>query len=150
MRDTEYKRWLLKERPSLEMQLLRWIHEAMTFERGTREYLSGVQLEENGIRVVLRQYTNRYSDDCLTICAVDLPKDLQNRGWFKSFLVLCCQLNPWHDVIIEDVKNPHLLGFCRRCDFTVLDDSYPDTFIVNQQIMSSMPVTPLGAFHTSE
>ncbi|WIL44527.1 hypothetical protein QPJ96_22210 (plasmid) [Pantoea agglomerans] len=149
MRDTEYKRWLLKERPSLEMQLLRWIHEATTFERGTREYVSGVQLEENGIRVVLRQYTNRYSDDCLTICAVELPKDLQNRGWFKSFLVLCCQITPWQDVIIEDVKNPHLRGFCQRNGFAVLDDFYPDTFIVNQQKMLSMSVTPLSYFRAS-
>lgn len=150
MRDIEYKLWLLKERPSLEMQLLRWIDEAVALECSTREYISGVQLEEKGIRVVLRQYTNRHPVDCLTICAVDLPKGLQNRGWFKSFLGRCCQLNPWQDVIIEDVKNPHLRGFCQRNGFTVLHDFYPDTFIVNQQIMLRMPVTPLTAFHTSE
>lgn len=149
MRDIVYKRWLLKERPSLETQLQRWLDEAVTLERSTREYISGIQLEENGIRVVLRQYTNRYLHDCLAICAVDLPQSLKHRGWFKSFLVLCCQLNPWQDVIIEDVKNPHLHGFCQRNGFAVLDDFYPDTFIVNQQIMLRMPVTPLTAFHTS-
>lgn len=150
MRDIEYKRWLLEERPSLETQLQRWIEEAVTLERSTSEYISGIQLEENGIRAVLRQYTNRHPVDCLAICAVDLPQSLQHRGWFKSFLVLCCQLNPWQDVIIEDVKNPHLHGFCQRNGFAVLDDFYPDTFIVNQQIMLRMPVTPLTAFHTSE
>lgn len=150
MRDIEHKRWLLTERPSLETQLQRWLDEAVTLERSTREYISGIQLEDKGIRVVLRQYTNRHPVDCLTICAVDLPKGLQNRGWFKSFMVLCCQLNPWQDVIIEDVKNPHLHGFCQRNGFAVLDDFYPDTFIVNQQIMLRMPVTPLTAFHTSE
>lgn len=149
MRDVNYKRWLLKERPSLETQLRCWIDKAVTLEHGTREYVSGVQLEENGIRVLLRQYTNRYPGDCLTICAVDLPERLRNRGWFKSFLVHCCKLNPWQDVIIEDVKNSHLLGFCKRNDFTVLDDFYPDTFIVNQHIVSSMSVTPLSSFLAS-
>lgn len=149
MKDIEYKRWLLKERPSLETQLQRWLDEAVTLERSTREYISGIQLEENGIRVVLRQYTNRYPHDCLAICAVDLPQSLQHRGWFKSFLVLCCQLNPWQDVIIEDVKNSHLRRFCKRNGFTVLHDFYPDTFIVNQQIMLSMPVTPLTAFRAA-
>lgn len=149
MRDIEHKRWLLKERPSLETQLQRWLDEAVTLERSTREYISGIQLEENGIRVVLRQYTNRYLHDCLAICAVHLPKDLQNRGWFKSFLVLCCQLNPWQDVIIEDVKNPYLHGFCQRNGFAVLDDFYPDTFIVNQQKVLSMTVTPLSSFFAS-
>ncbi|MFE0587816.1 hypothetical protein [Pantoea vagans] len=149
MRDIRFIRWLMKESPSLETQLQRWINEAVTFDRGTCEYISGVQLEEGEIRVLLRQYTNRYPADCLTICAVDLPESLRNRGWFKSFLVRCCQLNPWHDVIIEEVKNPHLLGFCQRNDFTILDDFYPDTFIINHQKVLSMSVTPLPSFHAS-
>lgn len=146
MRDIEYKRWLLNERPTIETQLQRWIDEAVTLEKGTRDYISGVQLEEDGIRIVLRQHTNRYPGECLSIAAVDLPESLQNRGWFKSFLVLCCQRNPWQDVILEDVKNPYLLGFCQRCEFTVLDNFYPDTFIVNQLIILSTPVMPLSSF----
>jgi hypothetical protein len=149
MRDLEYKRWLLNEHPTIEDQLERWICEAVTLEQGAHEYITGVQLEEDGIRIVLRQHTNRYPGDCLSIHAVDLPQSLQNRGWFKSFLVLCCQLNPWQDVILEDVKNPPLLSFCRRNDFTVLDDFYPDTFIVNQQKILSITVTPLSAFRAA-
>lgn len=149
MRDLEYRRWLLNERPTVKALLRRWLDEAVNLEQGSVGYNSGVQLEENGIRVLLRQYTNRYPDDCLSIHAVDLPESLQNRGWFKSFLVLCCHLNPWNDIIIEDVKNPHLIGFCERYGFTVLDKFYPDTFIVDQQRMLCTPVNPLAAFRSA-
>lgn len=108
--------------------------------------VSGVWLEERGILVDLRAYTNCYLGDCLSIHALDLPESLQNLGWFKSFLVLCCQLKPWKDIIMEDVGNPHLLGFCQHHGFTVLNDFYPHTFIVDQKRMLGTPVKSLAEF----
>jgi hypothetical protein len=92
----------------------------------------------------LRQSTNRYQGDCLAIHVVQLPEEIQNKGWFKSFLKLCCEANPWGDVVIEDVKNPYLLGFCKKINFTKLDEFYSDTFIVNTDAIMSLSIPPLG------
>ena len=70
----------------------------------------------------------------------------KNKGWFKSFLKLCCKSNPWNDVVIEDVKNPYLLAFCQKHKFEVLDDFYPDTYIVNSEEIMALEIPPLKRY----
>lgn len=142
----EYLKWLRDESPSTTQQLMAWIYRAKNYNREMREHREGVQIEEMGIIVGLRQRTNLYDGDCLTIHVVQLPKEIQNKGWFKSFLKLCCESNPWRDVIIEDVKNPHLLEFCKKHNFEVLADFYPDTYIVNLGNILALDIPPLGLY----
>ena len=111
-----------------------------------KEHRNGVQIEENGIIVGLRQRTNLYNGDCLTVHVVQLPEKIQNKGWFKSFLKLCCESNPWIDVVIEDVKNPYLLAFCQKHKFKVLADFYPDTYIVNSEEIMALEILPLKQY----
>lgn len=101
---TEYLKWLIAESPSTTQQLMAWLQRAKRYNREMKEHRDGVQIEDNGIIVGLRQRTNLYDGDCLTIHVVELPEEIQNKGWFKSFLKLCCESNPWNDVVIEDVK----------------------------------------------
>ena len=137
-----YLKWLAAELPSAEEQLLAWLERAKHYSSEMREYREGVQIQEGGIVVVLRQSSNLYVGDCLTINNIQLPEEMQNKGWFKSFLKLCCISNPWNDVVIEDVKNPHLLVFCKKHDFTVIADFYPDTYIVNSERISALDIPP--------
>lgn len=141
-----YMKWLAAESPSTEQQLLAWLNRAKHYNCDMKEHRAGVQIEEHGIIVVLRQSSNLYDGDCLTIHNVQLPEEIQHRGWFKAFLKLCCESNPWSDVVIEDVKNPHLLAFCKQYDFTVLADFYPDTYIVNRGRILSLDIPPLKRY----
>ncbi|HBD3846981.1 TPA: hypothetical protein KJF45_005047, partial [Escherichia coli] len=115
----EYLKWLIAESPSTTQQLMAWLQRAKRYTPEMKEHRDGVQIEENGIIVGLQQRTNLYNGDCLTIHVVQLPEKIQNKGWFKSFLKLCCKSNPWNDVVIEDVKNPYLLAFCQKHKFEV-------------------------------
>ncbi|MGE4843483.1 hypothetical protein [Buttiauxella gaviniae] len=141
-----YLKWLAAESPSTEQQLLAWLDRAKQYSSGMKEHRYGVQIEENGIIVGLRQSSNLYPGDCLTIHVVQLPEEIQHKGWFKSFLKLCCESNPWSDVVIEDVKNPHLLTFCKKNDFRVLADFFPDTYIVNYENIMSLDIPPLKRY----
>ncbi|MCR3686704.1 MULTISPECIES: hypothetical protein [Enterobacteriaceae] len=116
----KYLKWIAEESPSTAQQLVAWLNRARHYTPDMKEHQAGVQIQEKGIVVGLRQSTNRYHGDCLTIHVVRLPEEIQNKGWFKSFLKLCCESNPWCDVVIEDVKNPYLLSFCKKLNFTVL------------------------------
>ncbi len=142
----EYLKWLIAESPSTTQQLMAWLHRAKRYNPDMKEHGDGVQIEENGIIVGLRQSTNLYNGDCLTIHAVQLPEHIQNKGWFKSFLKLCCESNPWNDVVIEDVKNPHLLAFCKKHNFKVLADFFPDTYIVNSEEIMALNIPPLKRY----
>lgn len=141
-----YLKWLVAETPSTEQQLLVWLDRAKHYSIDMKEYREGVQIEEKGIIVGLRQSSNLYDGDCLTIHVVRLPEEIQHKGWFKSFLKLCCASNPWSDVVIEDVKNPHLLAFCKKHDFRVLADFYPDTYIVNYENIMSLEIPTLKRY----
>ncbi|EKN6043335.1 hypothetical protein [Yersinia enterocolitica] len=141
-----YLKWLAAESPSTEQQLLAWLDRAKQYSSDMKEHRDGVQIEENGIIVGLRQSSNLYHGDCLTIHVVQLPEEIQHKGWFKSFLKLCCESNPWCDVVIEDVKNPHLLTFCKKHDFRVLADFFPDTYIVNYENILSLDIPPLKRY----
>lgn len=139
----EYLKWLRAESPSTTQQLMAWLLRAKVYNPEMKEHRDGVQIAENGIIVGLRQRTNLYNGDCLTIHVVQLPKEIQNKGWFKSFLKLCCESNPWSDVVIEDVKNPYLLEFCKKYNFKVLADFFPDTYIVNSEEVLALDIPPL-------
>ncbi|EIO3165333.1 hypothetical protein LQI22_005310 [Salmonella enterica] len=145
----KYLKWIAEESPSTAQQLVAWLNRARHYTPDMKEHQAGVQIQEKGIVVGLRQSTNRYHGDCLTIHVVRLPEEIQNKGWFKSFLKLCCESNPWCDVVIEDVKNPYLLSFCKKLNFTVLDEFYPNTYIVNTDAIMSLPIPPLGKVRTS-
>lgn len=93
MQRIEYLQWLIEESSTTSQQLLAWLNRARHYNPNMQEYHAGVQIEEKGIIVGLRQSTNLYKGDCLTICSVNLPKEIQNKGWFKSFLKLCCESN---------------------------------------------------------
>ena len=112
-----------------------------------KEHQAGVQIQEKGIVVGLRQSTNRYHGDCLTIHVVRLPEEIQNKGWFKSFLKLCCESNPVR-CCNRRRENPYLLSFCKKLNFTVLDEFYPNTYIVNTDAIMSLPIPPLGRYET--
>ncbi|EFD0233985.1 hypothetical protein QJC73_003528 [Salmonella enterica] len=142
----KYLKWIAEESPTTAQQLLAWLNRARNYTPDMKEHQAGVQIQEKGIVVGLRQSTNCYEGDCLTIHVVKLPEEIQNKGWFKSFLKLCCESNPWCDVVIEDVKNPHLFEFCKKLNFTVIDKFYPDTFIVNTDAIMSLPTPPLGSY----
>ena len=143
---TEYLKWLIAESPSTTQQLMAWLQSAKRYNREMKEHRDGVQIEDNGIIVGLRQRTNLYDGDCLTIHVVELPEEIQNKGWFKSFLKLCCESNPWNDVVIEDVKNPHLLAFCQKHNFKVLAEFCPDTYIVNSEEIMALDIPPLKRY----
>lgn len=143
---TEYLKWLIAESSSTTQQLMAWLQSAKRYNREMKEHRDGVQIEDNGIIVGLRQRTNLYDGDCLTIHVVELPEEIQNKGWFKSFLKLCCESNPWNDVVIEDVKNPHLLAFCQKHNFKVLADFFPDTYIVNSEEIMALDIPPLKRY----
>lgn len=49
-------------------------------------------------------------------------------------------------MVIEDVKNSHLLAFCKQYYFTVLADFYPDTYIVNRGRILSLDIPPLKRY----
>ncbi|EEM5981988.1 hypothetical protein [Escherichia coli] len=142
----EYLKWLMAESLSTTQQLMAWLQRAKRYTPEMKEHRDGVQIEENGIIVGLRQRTNLYNGDCLTIHVVQLPEKIQNKGWFKSFLKLCCKSNPWNDVVIEDVKNPYLLAFCQKHKFEVQDDFYPDTYIVNSEEIMALEIPPLKRY----
>lgn len=147
MTQIEILHWIRAESPSIERQIRRWLDEIVINGEVSAEFTRGVELVDQERLAFLKPYTNMYDKGlCLTICTVRLPPEIQHKGWFKSFLKLCCELNPWEDVIIEDVENPHLLAFCRRNGFNVIDPSYKTTYIVNKQAVMSLETRPLGRY----
>lgn len=79
---TEYLKWLIAESLLRPQQLMAWLQRAKRYNREMKEHRDGVQIEDNGIIVGLRQRTNLYDGDCLTIHVVELPEEIQNKGWF--------------------------------------------------------------------
>lgn len=105
------------------------------------------QLEKDGIRVLVRkkqEFIDGTCKECLVIAAVKIPAALQNKGWFKSFLSLCCAINPWGAIVIEDVENEHLRRFCVRLDFRVFDPFFKTTYLVNEARFQELSIPTLG------
>ncbi|HEB4987934.1 MULTISPECIES: hypothetical protein [Klebsiella] len=143
MKRQDILKWIHSESPNVESQIKRWLAEILQKGDKSDEFMRGLEVIDNEIVVLLRPYTNRYPGNCLSICTVTLPSELQRKGWFKSFLNLCCSVNPWKDVVIEDVGNAHLFDFCVRNNFSILHPCYKTTFIVNQVAVREMNILPL-------
>lgn len=146
MKRQDITKWIHSESPSVESQIRRWLAEILQNGDKSDEFRHGLEIYEHEIVVLLRPYTNKYFGKCLSICTVKLPSELQNKGWFKSFLNLCCRVNPWSDVVIEDVGNAHLFDFCVRNNFSIIHPFYKTTFIVNQAVVRGMNIPPLEDF----
>lgn len=148
MTDKEILDWIHHSSPTIEQQLRRWLEEILENGRNSSEFSRGVVLYDRYQLALLRPYTNNYHKDfCLSICSVQLPDEIQGNGWFKSFLKLCCEINPWQDVILEDVGNKHLLSFCKRNNFQVLDSDYKTTYVVNKQAVMNLMTKPLSGYN---
>lgn len=65
-----YLKWLVAESPSMAQQLLAWLDRAKHYNSDMKEHREGIQIEESGIIVGLRQSTNLYDGDCLIIYVV--------------------------------------------------------------------------------
>ncbi|HHW8853364.1 TPA: hypothetical protein ACU3EY_001083 [Salmonella enterica] len=146
MTDKEILEWIHNTSPTIEEQLRRWLDEIMENGHQSSEYAHGIELYDGIQLALLRPYTNKYNGFCLSICTVRLPAEIQGKGWFKSFLKLCCEINPWRDVILEDVGNEHLLSFCKRNNFQVLDPFYKTTYVIDKQAVMNLVTKPLGRY----
>ena len=124
--------WIHDSRPSILEQLNHWIVLAQTDPTNESSALERCELEESGIYVLIRRRTQGFHGNCLVIATVNLPEQLQNQGWLKSFLRNCCLISPWEKLIIEDVKNKILKQYCIKSGFKSLSSFYQDTFIINR------------------
>ncbi|ENB4343301.1 hypothetical protein ABHP84_003951 [Vibrio parahaemolyticus] len=94
----------------------------------------------SGISLLMRCQTNDIDELCLVIATVRLDEPLQGKGWFKSFLKYCIDINPWKIVAIEDVDNLRLRTFCKNSGFTPISKFFSTSFIVNQPFMKNLTV----------
>lgn len=81
--------------------------------------------------------------DCLSIAGVYLPEEMRGRGWLKSFLTLCVELNPWPRLVMESVVVDELAAFCERMGFATVDPDFPGTFLVDAAAVRRLNVPPL-------
>ena len=138
----DWLKWLADERPTIQTQFEKWLILAQSATVNTTIW-DRCQLSESGITVLLRDRTNCINESCLTIASVQLPDHMQRKGWFKSFLTLCCIKNPWTQIVIEDVNNQHLRGFLERINCVTLNKHFKTTYIVNKNALFAMKATPL-------
>lgn len=82
----ECLKWLMDESPSTTQQLMAWLQRAKCYTPEMKEHRDGVQIEENGIIVGLRQRTNLYNGDCLTIHVVQLLEKYRIKAGLNLFL----------------------------------------------------------------
>jgi len=145
----DWLKWILDKRPSIQTQLNAWLRLVQTLEPGRQNNWSSHQLNEEDAAVLMRNGTNDVSGRCLVIASVRLPPPFQRRGWFKAFLSECCRENPWPQLVIEDVENPHLRGFLERLNCRVLNSRYSTTYVVNQQevlALGTPSLQPLASY----
>lgn len=141
-----WRSWALEDNISIEKQIEHWLKLVAeeSKKNGRVRENDHCQMEKNGAIILMRCYTNDVPGLCLVIGTVNLEASLQNQGWFKAFLKYCCQINPWNDVAIEDVKNEHLLDFCKKHQFISVSERYKDSFIVNKQAILAMETKPFN------
>lgn len=132
----QWRQEVLNKHASIAEQLRCWVALAITKDFDLTSEWRNFQMEEEGIRVKVRQAREKIhgaEQECLVIAFVELPINMRRKGWFKAFLSLCCEINPWHAVIIEDVNNRHLQGFCEALEFNVFNPFFATTYLVNQE-----------------
>lgn len=141
----DWKLWLERDAPSVRTQLLLWLTLAQSADTSQTTWRD-CEMREKGIAVLVRDRTNDYSEQCLTIATVQLPENIQRKGWFKSFLTECCKANPWPLLVIEDVKNPHLRSFLEKMNCKALSDFYRTTYVVDQRAVLTLDAGPLKPY----
>lgn len=138
----EWRQWLAIERPPIRAQLIRWLILVQATGQNLRIWQQ-CELREEEIVVLMRCYTNQVKGPCLTVATVCLPKVIQRKGWFKSFLTECCVINPWSQMVIEDVENRQLQSFLVRINCEVLSGFYSSTYTVNASAVLALNAGPL-------
>ncbi|EKN4034342.1 hypothetical protein [Yersinia enterocolitica] len=146
MTESDWLRWQMRERPSIAEQLNLWLRFAQDKKTYPNDEMCPWQLSENGIEVLVRYRTNGMDEPCLVLSTIRLPKEIQRKGWLKSFLTYCINVNPWEEIIIEDVENKDLFNFFKKLDFTIFDDFHSTTFMVNKQAVIDLVTPPLGQY----
>jgi hypothetical protein len=129
----------------ISQQLESWL-ELITESNDSTKVPYSYQMEEREIKILMASQTNDYPGRCIAIRTVCLPEEIQGKGWFKSFITLCCKINPWQDVIVEDVKNPILLSFLQRMQCEIVSQSYNTTYIINKTNIDKLKASPLGKY----
>lgn len=109
--------------PTIAGQLRYWL---LAIERDD-DVPTSIELTEPSITVFVSRASERGylgcgpTTDCLMIAGVYLSEELRGRGWFKSFLMLCVDVNPWPRLLVQTVINQRLEAFCHRLGFEVVD-----------------------------
>lgn len=141
--NVDWNRWLNDDKPTIIEQLNKWL--VFAKEDPLRQW-DRCNIQSCGIKILMRSQTNCISEKCLVIATVCLSEEMQRKGWFKSFLAHCCNINPWGLVVIEDVDNVNLRCFLEKLDCKVLNASYATTYIVNQAAVLALKIKPLAEF----
>lgn len=144
----EWQLQVLRKNITIVDQLKCWLSLISTETLDNTSGWRNCQLEKDGIRVLVRKkqdFIDGTCKECLVIAAVKIPGPLQNKGWFKSFLSLCCAVNPWDAIVIEDVENEYLRRFCVRLDFRVFDPFFKTTYLVNEARFQELNIPILGS-----
>jgi hypothetical protein len=146
MTKIDWLRWQVRKRPSIAEQLNLWLKLAQDKKTYPNDEMCSWTLSENGIEVLVRYRTNGMSEPCLVLSNIRLPTEIQRKGWLKSFLTYCINVNPWEEIIIEDVHNKDLFNFFEKLDFTIFNDRHTNTFMVNKKAVIDLVAPPLGMY----
>jgi len=127
---------------SIKEQMEKWfsaVHDEYKLNQVVRKN-DKREMRAKGISLLMRCQTNDIDELCLVIATVRLDSSLQSKGWFKSFLNYCIDVNPWKKLAIEDVDNLRLREFCKNSGFNPVSNFFPTSFIVNQNFIKSISV----------
>jgi len=148
--ESEWLRWKIENNPSIQEQIEKWIYLIGDSEPNeVSDFLKRRGVSDSGIDVLLRYQTESLAEgerNCFIIATVRLPIAIQGKGWFKSFLTYCCEVNPWESVMLEDVGNKKLQAFCRKMGFKVPNSFFNTTYLVNEERVSELGSAALKQF----
>ncbi len=142
---SEWRDWLVSEKPSLTKQLELWLRLAQSPNGQTGQW-ANCELREEGVVVLVRSGTNCVPSPCLVVATIQVKPEAQGKGLFKAFLARCWHLNPWPRLVIEDVANPNLRSFLLRVGAYVFCDFYPTTFEVPRSSLAQFSAEPLLSY----
>jgi hypothetical protein len=137
--------------PSVETQTVAFVEAARA--RNRRGIIS-CWLTWRGFRVYLRYWRNVtiggvMLGEVLVIADVEVPKRLQQRGWFWRYCQFCCALVE-RGIVIESVVSDELAeALARRPEFKYLNSS---TFYLEKRGWGDWPLSllPAGSETTDE
>lgn len=128
MREIDFKRWQLNEKPSIKKQFKYWLK----LQKEDPRQWKHCDFESKDIVLLVRNYTNDVHQPCLTIATVHINKRLQNKGVFKSLLNYLVEKSPWDIIAIEDVKNPILKNVCIKYGFDPISKFFPNSYRIHK------------------